>query len=299
MQEELNNLENNEFWIFVQRPKGRNVVKNKWVLKKKLDRDGNVDGYKARLMARGYTQVKGTDFKETYSPVVKTKSIRILLVLAVERNWDAHQLDITAAYLNGVLKETIYMEQPEYFVEKGREDDVCLLKKSLYGPDQSGREWNVRLDEFQKPIGLVRSKADPCVYVNVKQNFIVGVYVDDLLMIAQEVTSIEKIKKDIGETYNIKDLGQVIYIISMRVMRQNDGTLTLDQSVYVEELLKTMEMDQVKGAATPLDPGMKYAQATEETAGNEKMAYKYRRLLADYLIWQEVLDQTWLMQRRT
>lgn len=163
IQEELDNLKKNDTWEVVPRPKDQQVIKCKWVFKKKFDQNGDLERYKARLVACGYSQVEGVDFKETFSPVVKLKSIRTLLAVAVERDWKIHHVDITAAYLNGTLKETVYMEQPAKY--EHCKDDVCLLKKSLYGLRQSGREWNLELDKFLKTEGFSRSKADPCVYI--------------------------------------------------------------------------------------------------------------------------------------
>ncbi|KAM7297533.1 uncharacterized protein ISCGN_022684 [Ixodes scapularis] len=131
------------------------------------------------------SDVEGTDYKETFSPVVKLKSIGTLLAIAVERNWKIHQVDITAAYLDGTLKETVYMKQPQPFGDC-KKDEVCLLKKSLYGLRRSGREWNLTLDKLLKWQGMTRLKADPCIYVSKEKKLIVGVYVDDLLIIAEE-----------------------------------------------------------------------------------------------------------------
>ncbi|KAL1436923.1 hypothetical protein MTO96_049220 [Rhipicephalus appendiculatus] len=139
LQSELDSLQASKTWELVPRPKDRKVVKCKWVFRKKYDENGHLQRYKARLVACGYSQVEGTDYKETFSPVVKLKSIRTLLAIAVERNWKILQVDITAAYLHGTLKETIYMEQPQLFGDHEK-DKVCLLKKSLYGLRQSGRE---------------------------------------------------------------------------------------------------------------------------------------------------------------
>lgn len=142
MKEELENLQRNETWDIVPKPKERKIVKCKWIFKRKFDKDGQIERYKARLVARGYTQVEGIDYKETFCPVIKSKSIRTLLAFSVEQGWEVHQLDITAAYLNGKLNETVFMEQPQLNPNE-KTDEVCLLKKSLYGLHQSGREWNL------------------------------------------------------------------------------------------------------------------------------------------------------------
>lgn len=161
MDEELENLKRNETWDVVSRPKGRKVVKCKWVFKKKYDKDGQVERFKARLVARGHTQIEGIDYKETFCPVIKSKSIRTLLAFAVEQDWPVHQLDITAAYLNGKLSEEVFMELPPIKLHEKPNEEVCLLKRSLYGLHQSGREWNICLDKFLKSVELTRSRAAP------------------------------------------------------------------------------------------------------------------------------------------
>lgn len=217
IQSELDSLEASKTWELVPRPKDRKVIKCKWVFRKKYDENGHPQRYKARLVACGYSQVEGTYYKETFSPVVKLKSIRTLLAIAVERNWKIHQVDITAAYLNGTLKETIYMEQPSPFGDYEK-NEVCLLKRSLYGLRQSGREWNFTLDKVLKPEGMTRSKADPCVYIS-KKKLIVGIYVDDLLIIAEDEKEIANFKSRLGEKFDAKDLGEARHILSIRLKK--------------------------------------------------------------------------------
>lgn len=283
MQEELENLRRNETWDVVLRPKGRRIVKCKWVFKKKRNKDREVERYKARLVARGYTQVEGIDYKETFSPVIKTKSIRTLLAYSVEKDWKVHQLDITAAYLNGKLSETVYMELPPTSIGSKSKEEVCLLKKSIYGLHQSGREWNLCLDEFLKSIHLVRSMADPCVYFNQDEKLIVGVYVDDLLVMSEEITTIQKFKAALGSVFEVKDLGEVNHLLSIRINRNEDGSMTLDQNAYASELLERAGMSNAKGASTPLDPGMKYLPATPDNTLEAEDALKYRQTIGGLL----------------
>ncbi len=283
MEEELENLKRNKTWDIVPRPEGRRVVKCKWVFKRKRNKDGQVERHKARLVACGYTQVEGIDYKETFSPVIKSKSIRALLAFSVEQNWQVHQLDITAAYLNGKLNETIFMEQPQLNPNEKPYEEVCLLKKSLYGLHQSGREWNLCLDGFLKSVNLTRSRADPCVYFNKEIELIVGVYVDDLLIMSSRKSTIQKFKEDIKAVFEVKDLGEIHHLLSIKITRNEDGSMTLDQNTYSHELLETTGMLNAKGASTPLDPGMKYRQATEDNMLNAEGALKYRQAIGGLL----------------
>lgn len=283
MREELENLERNETWKIVPRPEGRKVVKCKWVFKRKYDKEGNIERYKARLVARGYTQVEGIDYKETFCPVIKLKSIRTLLAFSVEQDWQVHQLDITAAYLNGKLSETVYMELPSMNLHEKPSEEVCLLQKSIYGLHQSGREWNICLDKFLKSINLTRSRADPCVYFNKKNDLIIGVYVDDLLVMSKDSVTIQKFKEDIGAAFETKDLGEINHLLSIRIQRNEDSSITLDQSTYSNELLETTGMSNCKGAATPLDPGMRYVQASEDNMLSAEQALRYRQAVGGLL----------------
>lgn len=283
MGEELENLERNGTWNIVPRPNGRKVVKCKWVFKRKYDKDGCIERYKARLVARGYTQIEGIDYKETFCPVIKSKSIRTLLAFSVEQDWQVHQLDITAAYLNGKLSETVFMELPPMNLHEKQSEEVCLLKKSLYGLHQSGREWNICLDKFLKSAKLTRSRADPCVYFDKKRKLIVGVYVDDLLVMSSEVSTIQEFKTNIGTVFEIKDLGEINHLLSIRITRNKDGSITLDQSAYATELLQTTGMLNAKGASTPLDPGMKYVPASKDSMLNAEGALKYRQAVGGLL----------------
>ena len=127
----------NSVWDLVELPEEQNCVGSKWVYKVKVDGDGHIDRYKARLVAQGYTQQKGADYDETFSPVIRMESVRTVVGLAVRNGLMQHQLDITTAFLNGELKEEVYMRQPKGFIADGQEHLVCKLKRSIYGLKQS------------------------------------------------------------------------------------------------------------------------------------------------------------------
>ncbi|MCH80615.1 retrotransposon protein putative Ty1-copia sub-class, partial [Trifolium medium] len=144
--DEMDSLESNKTWHLVDLPPGCKLIGCKWILKKKLKPDGTVDKYKARLVAKGFTQRENIDFFDTFSPVTRITSIRVLISLAVIHNLIVHQMDVKTAFLNGELEEEIYMEQPEGFVIHGQEDKVCTLDKSLYGLKQAPKQWHEKFD---------------------------------------------------------------------------------------------------------------------------------------------------------
>ncbi len=159
MQEEYDSLVVNNTWTLVPFPKGRKPISCKWVFKIKHGVDGEVEHYKARLVARGFTQTFGMDYNETFAPIVKFVSIRCILALVAIEDMEIHQMDLKTAFLNGDHEEEIYMEQPEGFTQEG-EHLVCKLHKSLYGLKQFPRAWNQKLDAFLKSIEFVRSDAN-------------------------------------------------------------------------------------------------------------------------------------------
>ena len=135
MEAEMRSLQNNDVWELVELPNDCKPVGSKWVFKVKTNEDGDVERYKARLVAQGFTQVKGTDYDENFCPVVQMESLQTLLAVSAQRGLQLH-LDITTAFLNGILEEEVFMRQPEGFVFEGKENLACRLKRSLYGLKQ-------------------------------------------------------------------------------------------------------------------------------------------------------------------
>ncbi|KAM0019270.1 putative RNA-directed DNA polymerase [Helianthus debilis subsp. tardiflorus] len=148
MIDELNALKTNDTWDLVPRPKSSNVVGSKWIFRIKYKSDGSIDRFKARLVAQGFSQIPGFDYSHTFSPVIKASTVRVVLSIAVTRKWCLHQLDVKNAFLNGNLTETVFMEQPQGFIDKRFPNHVCRLKKALYGLKQAPRAWFQRLSAF-------------------------------------------------------------------------------------------------------------------------------------------------------
>jgi hypothetical protein len=154
MQEELNDFKRNEVWDLVPRPKGVNVIGTKWVYRNKTDEKGTITRNKARLVAQGYTQVEGVDFDETFAPIARLKSIRLLLGEACIQKFKLFQMDVKSAFLNGYLNEEVYVEQPKGSVDPNLPDHVYKLKKALYGIKQAPRAWYESLTKFLVKHGI-------------------------------------------------------------------------------------------------------------------------------------------------
>ena len=153
----------NRSWILAELPPGRKPIGCKWVFKKKRRADGSLERYKARLVAKGYSQVQGEDLSETFAPVVKFPSVRLILSIAAVEDMHVHHMDVTCAFLNGDLKEEIYMEHAPGYIKNGEEHLVCKLNKSIYGLKQAPRSWYEKLHEKLLQLGFNRSHADQCV----------------------------------------------------------------------------------------------------------------------------------------
>ncbi|KAG8496506.1 hypothetical protein CXB51_009106 [Gossypium anomalum] len=242
MQEEMESLHKNKTWDLVKLPKGKKTVRCKWVFKKKEGTPGVEEPkYKARLVAKGYRQVPGVDFTDVFSPVVKHSSIRALLGIVAMHDLELEQLDIKTAFLHGELEEDIYMQQPEGFRVSEKEDYVCLLKKSLYGLKQSPRQWYKRFDSFMTSHDFKRSSFDNCVYFkkNNDGSFVyLLLYVDDMLIAAKDKGEIRKVKAQLSEEFEMKDLGPAKKILGMEILRdRKTSKFDLSQKGYIEKLL--------------------------------------------------------------
>ena len=238
MQKEMKSIDTNKVWELVKLPKGKKTIGCKWVYKRKTDADGSLERYKARLVAKGYSQQHGLDYDETFSPVARFESLRTLLALAVQDGLHVHQMDVTTAFLNGELKEEVYMDQPEGFQVRGKENYVCKLRRSLYGLKQAPRCWNVTLDERLKEMGFAQANSDPCLYVAKDgEPFVIGIYVDDILLAGMTEKRISEVKSALAERFDVKDLGELNHYLGVKIVQNHtDGTIWIGQPTYTEEV---------------------------------------------------------------
>ena len=244
IEEELVSLAENESWLLTELPDGRSTVKCRWVFREKRGAKGEIIRYKARLVAKGFTQQYGIDYLETYAPIVKLTSLRIILALAAFYNFEIHQGDIKTAYLLGKLDEEIYMEVPEGIEvkETGKRRIVCRLLRGLYGLKQSGRIWNKAWDSFLvEKCGFTRSVADYAVYYRLgalgKPLWIL-IWVDDVLWVG-EPDEISQAKEQLGKQFPLKDLGPAHFFLGMKIIRQPaQHKIILLQDQYIDTVIK-------------------------------------------------------------
>ncbi len=271
MQEEYASLMANGTWELSILPTGRKSVGCKWVFRTKRDASGEIVRHKARLVAKGYSQVAGVDFDETFAPVAKFITIRCILAIGAAMDWEIHQMDVKTAFLNGVLEVEIYMDQPEGFVQKGKEHLVCKLKKALYGLKQSPRAWYHRIDSFFIKEGFCRSQADHSLYIKQTGEYLLAtiLYVDDLIILASNVTQLKWLKSELEKEFEMSDLGELHYCLGVEFERNRAArTITMSQRNYIEEVLKRFNMEDCKPVGTPFDANSKLLKFSDEEFGN-------------------------------
>lgn len=273
IQEEMESHIKNQTWTLQKLPKGRRALKNKWVLALKERSDGSIR-FKGRLVIKGFMQVAGIDYEETYAPVIKLQSLRMLMAIANQDRMEVHQMDVKTAFLNGYLEEEIYMVQPEGQEIPGKEDLVCKLNRSLYGLKQSPRCWNKVLDEFLiEKLHFRRCLADKATYVRGQGDLrvYIGVYVDDLLIISRKLQEITQVKQVMSARFEMVDFGPVSTVLGIRIIQDlKKGTLTMSQEKYVRFLLEKYGMEACKPTQTPMVTGVKLSKQIEPKTKEEE-----------------------------
>jgi hypothetical protein len=250
------------------------------VFKLKLHANGTVEIYKARLVAKGFTQTEGLDYLDTFSPVVKMTTIRILMVVAAINNWPLFQLDVNTAFLHGDLNEEVYMKPPPG-LQLPHPDMVCKLQRSLYGLKQASRQWNTKLTETLIHSGFIQSKADYSLFTkNTTTGFtVVLVYVDDLVLGGTDILEINTLKTLLDDKFSIKDLGSLKYFLGFEVARSKNG-ISMCQRKYALDLLEDAGLLGVKPCSTPMQPHLQLHKASGTPLSD---ATPYRRLIGRLL----------------
>jgi hypothetical protein len=221
------------------------------VYRTKLNADGSINKHKTRLVVKGYAQIFGVDYSDTFAPVARLDTIILLLAVVAQKNWKVYQLDVKSAFLNGFLQEEIYVEQPEGYVKEGEEDKVYLLKKALYGLKQASRAWYSIIDEHLQNLGFAKSFSKSTLYV--KQNgaiiLIISLYVDDLLVTGNNISLVEKFKQEMMEVFEMTDLGLMTFFLGMEI-KQDEHEEFICQKKYAKEILKKFKLEECKEMST-------------------------------------------------
>lgn len=258
MLQEIQALHRNNTWTLVPYSEGMSLITSKWIYKTKYKPDGSIERHKARLVARGFQQTPGVDYKETFSPVIKPCTIRIVFTLAVTRGWTIQQIDINNAFLHGQLQESVYMNQPQGFVDTQFPHHVCKLNKAIYGLRQAPRAWFDKLRSSFLQHGFTNSKTDTSLFFSCKQGklLLILVYVDDILITGDDSAMIHQLIKDLHFQFALKTLGPVSYFLGLEVFRDATG-LYLYQHKYIMDLLERTHMLDSSSQPTPMCPSVK------------------------------------------
>ena len=269
----------NKTWHLVPPPKGKNIIGCKWVYKVKCKADGSIDRYKAWLVAKGYKQRYGIDYEDTFSPVVKAATIRLVLSIAMTKGWSLRQLDVHNAFLHGILDEEVYMHQPPGYEDKSHPHYVCKLDKALYGLKQAPRAWYARLCAKLQSLGFIPSKADTSLFFYNKGSccVFVLVYVDDIIVASSSPKATNALLSDLQSDFALKDLGDLHYFLGIEVKKVKEG-LVLTQQRYAADILAKSRMDKCKVIDTPMSSTEKLS-AVEGTALGPDDSTKYRSLV--------------------
>ncbi|KAG7528001.1 Reverse transcriptase RNA-dependent DNA polymerase [Arabidopsis thaliana x Arabidopsis arenosa] len=271
---------NNHTWDEEDLPRGRKAVTSKWVFTIKYKSDGEIERYKARLVARGFTQKYGEDYLDTFAPVAKLHTVRVVLSLATNLEWDLWQMDVKNAFLQGELEEEVYMRPPPGLEDKEAPGKVLKLNKAIYGLKQSPRAWYHKLSTTLLGRGFKRSEADHTLFTLPSQEGIVVilVYVDDIIISGNDKVGIQDTKDFLKSVFDIKDLGELKYFLGIEVCRSKEG-LFLSQRKYTLDLLDEVGKLGAKPARTPLEDDYKARRKGEHDNKPFEDPTKYRRLV--------------------
>ncbi|CAH9104736.1 unnamed protein product, partial [Cuscuta epithymum] len=255
MHQEYAALMRNKTWSIVPCPTNVNVIGSKWIFRIKHHSDGSIERYKARLVAQGYNQEAGIDFFDTFSPVVKPTTIRLVLSIALSHGWCIRQLDINNAFLNGDLREVVYMKQPRGFEDPNRLSHVCRLHKAIYGLKQAPRAWFTKLKCYLVQQGFRACQSDTSLFVHISSTSIIYilVYVDDLIITGTHPDLIQRFITRLHQVFALKDLGNLHFFLGLQIRRNSTG-ITLSQQSYIQDILQRSNMQDSAPVSTPSDP---------------------------------------------
>ncbi|KAJ0394166.1 hypothetical protein ATCC90586_002222 [Pythium insidiosum] len=256
MDEEMASLKQHVVWMLVSRKEAttrKAILTNKWVFAIKKDEHGVVKRFKARLVVHGFKIVFGVNYFETYAPVIRFKTIRVAIFLAIQRGWVIEQYDVKTAFLHGILKKRVYMTQPVGY-EIGGAEKICLLVKSLYGLKQAPMVWNETLHGFLTSLGFTRVESDYGLYALHQEGeirMLLTVYVDDLLLLGPPAVCAE-IARKLQDAFELVHLGPVKYLLGVEVLIDRRHNMVMfTQEAYALEVLKRFGIENCHGVSTP------------------------------------------------
>jgi hypothetical protein len=276
MQIELNNLSYNNTWDLVPRPSNIPILKGRWVLNKKYKADGTLYKYKARWVVKGYLQIYGVNYNETFASTTKPTTIRLLLYIATVLNYELYQWDIKQAFPNAPIDSTIYVEQPIGFNDKNKPNYVCKLNKALYGLKQSARQWQLFLTNILVKLGFKNCISDTAIFINEKEPIILAVHVDDILVFAKNKGLVDNLFSNLQSTkLEVSNLGELNEFLGIEINRDRAKKLiTLTQKGYINRIISKYKKDLIRPKNNPLQLGTKLDKNLEMASKNDINTYQ-------------------------
>ncbi|GJR51375.1 retrovirus-related pol polyprotein from transposon TNT 1-94 [Tanacetum coccineum] len=253
MQEELHQFDRLKVWELVDKPFGKMIIKLKWLWKNKKDEDQTVIRNKARLVAKGYAQEEGVDFEESFAPVARLEAVRIFIAHAAHKSFPIYQMDVKTTFLNGPLKEEVYVAQPEGFVDPDHPEKVYLLRKALYGLKQAPRAWYDELSNFLMSKGFTKGTIDPTLF-KIKYGediLLVQIYVDDIIFGSTNPKYSKRFEKLMHSRFEMSLMGEMKFFLGLQIHQSPKG-IFINQAKYALEILKKHNMDNCHSIGTPL-----------------------------------------------
>ncbi|GJZ49493.1 zinc finger, CCHC-type containing protein [Tanacetum coccineum] len=280
--DEIDSIICNNTWVLADLPPSCKPLGCKWIFKRKLKVDGTIEKFKARLVIQGFKQKSGIEYFDTYAPVARISTIRLLIAKASIHNQIIHQMDVKIAFLNGDLDEEVYMNQPQGFIMPGNENKVCKLIKSLYGLKQAPKQWHKKFDEVVLSNGYLLNQAEKCVYSKFDKTgkgVIICLYVDNMLIFGTNQVQVDLIKEFLSSRFSMKDIGEADVILGIRIKHESNG-IASSHSYYIEKVLKKFNYFNCTPVSTPMDTSEKLMPNNSQVVSQ----LEYSRVIG-YLIY--------------
>ncbi|GJU79559.1 retrovirus-related pol polyprotein from transposon TNT 1-94 [Tanacetum coccineum] len=281
MQDEIHEFDRLDVWELVPPPDSAMIIALKWIYKVKLDEYGDVLKNKARLVAKGFRQEEGLDFEESFAPVARLEAIRIFIANAASKNMTVYQMDVKTAFLNGELKEEVYVHQPEGFVDPERPHHVYRLKKALYGLKQAPRAWYDTLSKFLLAQGFSKGVVDPTLFIRKtgKHTLHVQIYVDDIIFASTDPKDCDRFSNEMSSKFQMSMMGQISFFLGLQIS-QNPRGIFINQAKYANEILKKFDLHK----SDPIDTHMVERTKLDEDLSRTPIDQtKYRSMIGSLM----------------
>ena len=256
MEDEITAIEKNHTWKLFELPNGAKKIGVKWIYKSKVNEHGEVDKFKARLMAKGYSQKHGIDYNEVFAPIARMDTIRMVIAIVAQRGWSIYQFDVKSTFLHGTLTEDVYVAQPKGYEKKGSEHMVYKLHKALYGLKQAPRAWFSRIESYFVSEGFQQSQNEQTLFFKWSKEgkiLIISVYADDLIYTGNDELMMNHFKKSMQQQFEMTDLGKMRFFLGIEVLQCSNG-IYIYQKKYAREILRRFGMEESNSVNNPIVP---------------------------------------------